>query len=103
MRVHVDAHLRSAGLALRAVCCCMLGCSVETVPCWHHNFAEFLVSGERHANKSSVQAGAGTDHNIVIVLLSPVCGTAGGADLHCFVWYGSRERSVELFPASFQL
>ena len=78
MRVHVDAHLRSAGLALRAVCCCMLGCcSVEAVPCWHHNFAEFLVSGERLVQAlvliSPVCRLAGTDHNIVIVLLSSVC------------------------------
>ena len=68
-------------------------CSVEAVPCWHHNSFRW-------------EAGAGTDHNIVIVLISPVC-RLGGTDhnivivlispvcrlvqalttgLHCFVW-----------------
>ena len=73
----------------------MLGCcSVEAVPCWHHNSFRW-------------EAGAGTDHNIVIVLISPVCrlGTdhnivivlispvcrlvqALTTGLHCFVWGG---------------
>ena len=41
-------------------------CSVEAVPCWHHNSFRW-------------EAGAGTDHNIVIVLISPVC-RLGGTD-----------------------
>ena len=74
MRVHVEARLRSAGLALRAVCCCMLGCcSVEAFRCSLLAFVLFLflVSGE------SLQAGAGTDHNIVIGNKSSVQAGAG--------------------------